>query len=205
MREGREQECECVCDWHIYSTIFYLPSTVFVAAAAFLKLAFAGRRRKQSNIAFGENYRCNFLVADFLSIKIKRLSKMLNVKMKNNNSVTILTRFKWSLLEVWCHHRDRSIHIGKACKLHHAKMNRQGLLHNGFNISLLCLLDMYIINFCSQSEQPNSAYADVKLGFASMNPARRSLWLTPLLERQVLRIGVGFYFTTCQNIQTQAD
>ena len=109
----------------------------------------AGGENNQISL-LGKSIDAVFLEADFLSIKIKRLSKMLNVKMKNNNSVTILTRFKWSLLEVWCHHRDRSIHIGKACKLHHAKMTRQGLLHNGFNISLLSLLDVYIINFCSQ-------------------------------------------------------
>ena len=109
----------------------------------------AGGENNQISL-LGKNIDAVFLVADFLSIKIKRLSKMLNVKMKNYNLVTILTCFKLSLLEVWCHHRDRSIHIGKACKLHHAKMTRQGLLHNGFNISLLSLLDVYIINFCSQ-------------------------------------------------------
>ena len=110
--------------------------------------------------------------------------------MKNNNLVIILTCFEFSFLEVCWHHRDRSIHIGKAWKLNHPKMTRQGLLHNGFNISLLSLLDVYIINFCSQSDQTNLAYADVKLGLRA--------WLL-----QAVHAGSLYVYTTISVADTE--
>ena len=44
-------------------------------------------------------------------------------------------------------HRENSsgrIHMERACQLHGMKMTRHGLLHKGFNISLLSLMGMYI-------------------------------------------------------------
>ena len=65
-------------------------------------------------------------------------------------------------------HRDLSIQIGRASWLHGTKMTRHVLLPTGFNTSLLNLVDMYIKNYFQQ-EQPNLAYADVKLCVASMH------------------------------------
>ena len=45
-------------------------------------------------------------------------------------------------------HRDRGKHIERACQLHGAKTTRHGLLHKGFNISLLNLMDMNRGLFC---------------------------------------------------------
>ena len=42
-------------------------------------------------------------------------------------------------------HRDQSKHIERACQLHGAKLTRHGLVHKGFNISLLSLMDMHIV------------------------------------------------------------
>ena len=48
----------------------------------------------------------------------------------------------------------------------HAIMTQHGLVHKGFHISLLSLMDMYKRKFWLHQEHPNLAYADVNLNFA---------------------------------------
>ena len=54
------------------------------------------------------------------------------------------TRFPFKLSNSVARHRDLNIHIETACQLHGEKMTRHGLLHEGFNISLLCFMGMNI-------------------------------------------------------------
>ena len=62
-------------------------------------------------------------------------------------------------------HKESSIYTERACKLHDMKMTQHGhgLLHKGFNISLLHTIYVQVIWY--QIEQPNLAYTDVKLKF----------------------------------------
>ena len=62
-------------------------------------------------------------------------------------------------------HRDRSIHIERACQLHDVKMTRHGLLHKSLT-SADYAERLNNTNFKALiKKQPNLGYADVKLDF----------------------------------------
>ena len=67
-------------------------------------------------------------------------------------------------------HRDRSIHMERACHSMNAIMTQHGLLFKGFHISWLSWAHLFKQTIFCLDKWPNLGYADVKLNITCMHP-----------------------------------